>query len=458
MASPITFGGFNNIDFGVVLNAIMQQERAPLSAIETQRTALQAQNTAFAAFATRLGALETAVAALAESDSLSKVAATSSDDKAVGISAGSASVTGRYEIVVSELARSQVTPSQTTYTSLDAVIATSGVVGLAQFSQPPLNIQITGATTLEDLAAAINEQPDSPVSAAVVQVTPGQYRLVLTGRSTGAEQGFTVSTTALAGGEGLAFLDTDGNDISGDTEADNVQTATNALATVNQVPISSASNTLQDVIPGVTLNLKKKDPDTTVTIDVAQDQADTVVKVEAFATAYNNVIAFMNEQKGSNGAPGISRDALVRGLRDALRGTILGAEGGVLSRLPEVGIGFDISGKIKIEKDVLTNALQTSSVNVQQLFGGADGDGGRFGALKKLITGYTEAGGLVANVRERIDTQVSRLGARLVTLESQLALRRAALQQEFIAADRAMSQLNSQGNSLGQLGGQFRLF
>ena len=50
------------------------------------------------------------------------------------------------------------------------------------------------------------------------------------------------------------------------------------------------------------------------------------------------------------------------------------------------------------------------------------------------------------------------MSERLLTLETQLARRRAALQQEFIAADRAMSQLNNQGNSLGQLGGQYRLF
>jgi flagellar capping protein FliD len=47
MGSPITFGGFNNIDFGYVLNAIMQQERAPLAAVESQKSALQAQNSAY---------------------------------------------------------------------------------------------------------------------------------------------------------------------------------------------------------------------------------------------------------------------------------------------------------------------------------------------------------------------------------------------------------------------------
>ena len=461
MGSPITFGGFNNIDFGLVLNAIMQQERAPLTAVETQKTALQAQNSAFATFATKLGALESAVAALADNDSLANVAATSSDEEAVGISTGSASIAGRYEVVVSDLARAQVTTSQSTYTSLDAVVATSGVVTLARLGNPPIDIPVTGSMTLEDLADAINQQADSPVSASVVQVSPGQYRLVLTGRATGADNGFSVSfSTPLAGGEGLTFIDTDGDGSSGDDEADNVQTARNASVTVNGVAITSATNILSDVIPGVTVNLRRADATKTVSIDVEPDHAETIGKVEEFATAYNNVVAFINEQTTSiqSGKAGIGRDSMVRGLRDALRFAIMGAETGALTRLPEAGITFDRTGKIVIEKDRLTDAITSSQTDVQTLFGGADGNSGRFGALETLISSYTKAGGLVANVRDRIDDQVSRLSERLVTLETQLARRRSALQLEFIAADRAMSQLNAQGSSLGQLGGQYRLF
>jgi flagellar hook-associated protein 2 len=284
---------------------------------------------------------------------------------------------------------------------------------------------------------------------------------VLTGRSTGADNGFTASlSTPLAGGEGLTFVDTDGDGSSGDDAADNVQSAANATLTVNQIPIVSATNNVSDVVPGVTLNLKRADPASTIAIDVERDHSDTVEKVEAFATAYNDLVKFINDQTPSvaAGRTGIGRDPMVRGLRDALRLTIMGAEAGNLSRLPEVGITFDRTGKMVIETDRLTEALESSSTDVQALFAGANGDAGRFGALESLIAGYTAAGGLVANVRDGIDDQVSRLTERLITLESLLAVRRAALQQEFIAADRAMSQLNSQANSLGQLGGQYRLF
>jgi flagellar hook-associated protein 2 len=462
MGSPITFGGFNNIDFGVVLNAIMQQERAPLNALEAQRKALEAQSSAFSAFATRLGALESAVANLATRDGLAGVSARSSDDTRVGISTSASTVAGTYEVVVTELARAQVLASQTTYSNLTDVVATSGAITLARTLQPPINITITGATTLQDLATAINTHADSPVNASIVQVSPGQYRLVLTGRATGIDNSFTVRfDTPLGGGSGLAFADANNDGVSGDTDSDNVQAASNAAVTVNQLAISSASNTLENVVPGVTLTLLKKDPATTVTVQVEQNHGETTARVQKFVSAYNDLLAFINEQNTAvaSGKAGISRDPLVRGLRNALRSIISAAHGqGGIARLPEAGIGFESSGRIRVDERRLREALSASPEDVAQLFAGGNGTDGAFGELKALVTRYTQPGGLVADVRDRLGSHASRLGARMVTLESLLAVRRAALQQEFIAADRAMTQLNTQGSSLGQLGGQYRLF
>jgi flagellar hook-associated protein 2 len=462
MGSPITFSGFNNIDFGVVLNAIMLQERAPITRIETQRSGLQAQKSAFATLASRLGALETAVENLAKGTNLAKVAATSTDDAAVGISAGYATATGSYDVVVTELARSQTTVSSSTYNSPDAVVATAGAITLTRFGHPPIDVVISGSMTLEDIAAALNAAPNSPVSASVVQVSPGEYRLVLTGRSTGAANAFTIGfSQPLAGGAGLTFTDTDSDGVSGDSPEDNAQNALDAAFTVNQVGVTSASNVVNDVVPGVTLTLKQKDPLKTVTVSVTEDRSASVEELEAFATAYNDLLKFLDEQSAAvaSGKPGIGRDPLVKGLREALRSGIMGAEAnGTFTRLAEVGVHFETTGKISIDEARLESALESSLDGVKELFGGTDGSSGRFGALKTMIESYTEAGGLVADIRERIDTQVTGLGKRIDTLEEQLAIRRAALQREFIAADRAIAQLNQQGSSLNQLGGQYRLF
>jgi len=61
MGSPITLSGFNSIDFNLILNTIMQQERQPVVALEAQKKSLDAQKSTFGSLASKLGALESAV-------------------------------------------------------------------------------------------------------------------------------------------------------------------------------------------------------------------------------------------------------------------------------------------------------------------------------------------------------------------------------------------------------------
>ena len=60
MSSPITFSGFNNIDFSSVLEALAAQERIPVTQLESQQAALKQQRTALGSLATKLGAIESA--------------------------------------------------------------------------------------------------------------------------------------------------------------------------------------------------------------------------------------------------------------------------------------------------------------------------------------------------------------------------------------------------------------
>src|SRR5215213_327925 len=85
---------------------------------------------------------------------------------------------------------------------------------------------------------------------------------------------------------------------------------------------------------------------------------------------------------------------------------------------------------------------------VQFLFSGADGKHGAFGTMATLIEDYTEAGGLVASARERLDDQVRTITRRMDSLSGQLELRRSVLQREYLAADMAMTRLKNQSSSL----------
>lgn len=458
MGSPITFSGFNSIDWNQVLNAVMAQERQPVTTLETQKSTLETQKTAFGTLLSKLTALESAVNKLGTTTSINPTKATSSSPN-VEVSASSSATPGTYNLVVSTLARAQVMASSSSYSSLDAVVASGGTLTITPAEGDPVDIAITASTTLSDLAAAINAEAQGSATASVVQTTPGNYRLVLTGKETGVANAFTLSST-LTGGEGLAFTDTDADNVSGDDAADLVQTALNASFTVNGLAVESTSNIVTGVVPGATLTLKKQDAAETVSISVSRDADAAVALLQTFMSAYNDIVQFMKDQDTAAlaGKASLSRNPLLRGFRNSFRAALQGtyAEGDTFTMLAQIGVGFDRSGKLTLDRTVLDAAVAASPSGVQTLLSGVDGSGGVFGALATTVEDYTKAGGLIGLARERLTTQVKGIDSRLDALEARLAVRRAALQREYQDADRLMSQLTSQGNSLSQLGIQFQ--
>ena len=459
MGSPITFSGFNQIDFNQILNAIMTAERAPMTALETQKTALNTQGTAYTTLAGKLGALESALETLTDAQGFSPFTVASGDPTAVGVSTSTGGAAGLYEVVVSELARSQVMASTTTYTSPDQVIATGGSISVALFGNPPVQIPpsaLSGSMSVQDFANAINAQSNSPVSASVVQTAPGQYRLVLTGRSSGTANAFTV-TSSLTGGAGLTFTDTDGNSTYGDSAADLAVVATNASFTVNNIPVTSATNVVDNAVPGVSLTLMKRDPAARVLVEVTESSEAAEKELEGFVKAYNELIAFLNEQgsAAANGKSNIARDGMVRSLKAELRTAMqqeYAAAGADYSRLSTAGIEFQQTGTIKVNALRLGAALKASSTSVRTLFDAA------FAEIKAQVEDYAKSGGLIQGAKDRLKDQIGKIDNRLESMQLQLDLRRIALQQEFIAADMLMTQLKGQGSSLQALGGQYRLF
>lgn len=447
MGSPITFSGFNQIDFNIVLNAVMQQESRPLQALQAQQTALHATDGAYVQLATRLDALQDAARALGSRSTATAYAATATDSAAVSATASSAGVAGRYDVVVQELARAQVTASSSTAPDADAtVIADGGTLTIGGVA-----VTLTGPTTLTGLAAAINAA-EAPAAATVLQTAPGTFRLVLTGRATGAANAFTVEN-ALTNAT-LTFADSDNDGIAANSAADNAVTAADAAVLINNIAVTSASNVVSDAIPGVALTLLKQDASKTVTVTIARDDDALATKVETFITAYNAIVTFANEQataagKGTTGTLG--RDALLRSLRAALRSTLSGAHGtGAFTRLAEAGIGFTRTGELRLDRAVFDAALASDASGIQALF--AAPGAGVFASVETLLRDYTRAGGLVPDARARVSDELSRLGRRIDDMQARLAVRRAALQREYTAADAAMTRLSSQSGALASFG------
>ena len=449
MGSPVTMSGFNGIDFNVILNSLMEAEKAPLTALQARQQTLKAQSTVFASLATKLGSLSDAADALNAASVFAGRSIATTDDSIVSVSGGEDASPGIYDVVVQELARAQVTTSSSLHDDTDTTaVATGGSIVIGG-----VTVSLTGSVTLQGLADAINKDDGVGVRASIVSPSNGKYQLVLTGKDTGVANGFTIDASGLTGST-LTFTDTDANGISGDSAADNRMQAVNAQLLVNNVTVSSETNTVENAIPGTTLTLRRKSTET-VGISVTETTASAESAVEDFVSAFNALGSFISQQKSASG--GLGRDPMLRSLQNALR-SMVGAQydvGGSVTSLAATGIGFSVDGKLKLDKTVFGDVLDKSGGDLRKLFLGDGVAKGVFATLAATIKTYTDAGALIENAQDRIDAQIASLDTRLATMEGRLAIRRASLQQEMIAADMTISQLKSQAGSLSSISTSF---
>ncbi|AMY10401.1 Flagellar cap protein [Luteitalea pratensis] len=438
MGSPITFSGFNNIDFNGILEALSAQERQPVVQLETQQAQLQKQRTAFGTLATRLGAVESAARDLASATAFTGTAATSSNETIAKVSAGNGAPTGSYSLVVGALAKAQVTATNGTTPDADTtVVANAGSLTIGGVS-----VTVAGAVTMNGLAEAINGTANIGVTASVVR-SGSTYQLVLTGKGTGASESFAVSN-ALTGGSGVSFA------------ATNAQAAQDASFTLNNVAVNSSSNTIEGAIPGTTLTLQQEST-TPVTIMITADLASVEELVRKFTSAYNDLNSFLETQAkayANKERDNIGGDPLVRQLRNTLSRVAGGelATGDTYTSLAQVGLSFNRTGQLEFRPADLKAALSTDRNSVVALFQGGSGFDGAFDKVKTAIGNYTASGGLIPTAQTRLDHQLSKIADRIEELERRLAIRKEAMQKEFIATDLAIAQLNASMGQVGSLG------
>jgi flagellar hook-associated protein 2 len=169
-----------------------------------------------------------------------------------------------------------------------------------------VSIAVANGATLAALAAAINSTGANPrVTATVIYLgaTYGadRYRLLLQGNSTGAANTIAID-------DGLTTLDgTGGTENFLAATFTESQTAQNSQIRVDGYPpgtwIERSGNSINDVIPGVTLSLVSTTA-TPVQVTINDDTEAMQEKIESFVEQYNDIIAYIKEQTKYDSATG----------------------------------------------------------------------------------------------------------------------------------------------------------
>jgi flagellar hook-associated protein 2 len=297
--------------------ANLQKVETPWS---TQLASLGSQDTVISSLGSLFSSLSTEMSALTDVTGgvMSVKSGSVSDSSVIDITAASSSaVAGTYTVEVSNLAK---TSSGYLSEISKATDKLSGTIAIQVGSSTALTLALTsGDNTLASLAKTINSAGVG-VTASVLTDTTGT-RLSLVSKTSGAPGNISVSANIQDTSNSNAAL-----------TYTNAVTGTNATITVDGATLTLASNTVSDVIPGVTFQLLAPSPTESdkslesVQLVIANYNTGVVSTVEKMVSDYNTLVSAINTQEGDNtsgvalplfGSPTLSllQEQLLSGIR-----------------------------------------------------------------------------------------------------------------------------------------------
>lgn len=387
------------IGSGLDVNNIIQQlvavESQPLTGLATREAGFQAKITAYGTLKSAVSNFQTAQRGLSELARFQTLKATSADATIYSASATSSAVPGTYSIEVVDLAQAHKLRSGG-FANVTDVVGTGTLIfqygtydsGLNTFTLNSAKAAQTvtigaGQNTLSGIRDAINAA-NIGVSASIVNdggVNPN--RLVLTSKDTGAASSVKLTVTDAdtthtdtSGLSQLAYDPTAG--VGAGKNLTQSVAAQDANLTVDGISnIKKPSNTVTDVVQGVTLNLLKISavPGTGTALTVTRDTAAVKTAVENFAKAYNDLNKTVGDLTDFNAVT--RRGSILQGDSSALsiqrqvRGVLTGAlqsSSGNFNLLSQIGVSFQKNGSLALDSAKLDAAINANFSDIAALF------------------------------------------------------------------------------------------
>ncbi|MFN3453331.1 MAG: flagellar filament capping protein FliD [Pseudobdellovibrio sp.] len=302
-------------------------------------------------------------------------------------------------------------------------------------------------STLEKVAATINSS-NVGVKATVVNDRKDKeesFKLQLTGTKTGDDNEVDFPTVYMVDG-----------DI--DFEFNEKLAAKNAKFKLDGHEFEVPDNKVEDIIPGVSLDLKQVKAGVPVKLSITENFEAIGDKVKSFVDAYNGALGFIQsqhklteDQKGNPRMGPLGGDSMLRMAETRLRAVIQNPQftKSSIDRVIELGIEFNKNGTLNYNADKLKTAVAKNPKDVAEFLRGNFINTGFVNSMRIQIRNMTDpSSGMVGTRKVNYQTQMKNIDDKMDRKEKSLEKREAALRRQFANMEEAMSKMQSQGAAL----------
>ncbi|ANE35533.1 flagellar filament cap protein [Campylobacter iguaniorum] len=394
-----TNGGSNSVLTQDLIDRLKKvDEKDSVAPITNKITTNQTKQTDLTALTTLLSAFKTNVSSLTDSSSYmaKKVSSTGSNNTSISVDNGVN--VGDISIKVNQLAAKDSYQSKTFSMSNAPVLSgTTSASFKLSIDGKDYQIEADNSTSLDDIAAQINDQTDGKINAKVLNVGgENPYRLVFSSSQTGSANKINFSYTAdennstdaskkLLNDLGFYFEDSsDANatltlkteDQLPETEkakaGSQLQKAADANFIYNGIEITRNTNKVTDLQLGVTINLSKVDKEDEYTnFNITQDTTAITKSIQEMVNSYNTLINNLevatsyNSETGATGTfQGVSE---IINIKTSINKIINGVDSNGKS-LQDFGLSLSKDGLLTLDSVTLKDKLENDFDNFQGFF------------------------------------------------------------------------------------------
>ncbi|MCX7984306.1 MAG: flagellar filament capping protein FliD [Bacteroidetes bacterium] len=427
--------------------------------LNNKKTNLQARINALNTLKSKLKALSDAATGLTGSSGVTKfkIYSVESSNSAVATATASAIASpGSFTLSVQSLAKADTLLSSRITNSEQSIVSTEFTpeeqtageairqirvkihgVEVATISVT-LSASDNNRTVLQKLRDALNSSQEASkyISAAVVSDTQTTSRLTILSKNTGEEN--TISLEDVTG----ALLDAIGitDDVVTNRVASTSSTAgyvtgnasdLNARFTLNGVDFTSGKNTVVDVLPGITLQLKsaQSQNENPVQFLVSVDTSSVQSNIQTFISAYNAVVTYIRQQTATNPQAGtreiFAGDSFVTNIRVNLQSYVSQAVNDIgedYNALFKIGITQNRDGTLTLSNvSKLNEALKNNLSTVIDLFGASNGETkGIAVRIKEALSNIIGTAGQIESTQTTLKSQLTSLTNRITAMNKRV--------------------------------------
>jgi len=355
-------GLMSGLDTTSIISSLAAIQSRPLTLVQNRLAQRSADIQSYQALTAKVLMLNQSAGALAGGTTLNAREAVVSDAEAITASAGTGAAVGSYQLTVKQLAQSHKISSGT--------VADSGAaLGMAGDVSVNGHVISLGANDdLGDLRDKLN-QAQAGVSASIVSVSASDHRLVLRSTTTGSEGAIDLKEVSSGAFQSVGLLD-------GQEVAHELQAAQDAQLDLDGYAITRSSNSIDDLLEGVSLDLHQADENQTITLTVNRSTDAALSAMQQVVSDYNSVIDALNtgQQYDSASESGgvFFGDLSILTLQDSLHDSAMAsvsALGGDLTVMSQIGLSTDQYGHLTLNASQFQEALDEDPEGVGRLLG-----------------------------------------------------------------------------------------